>query len=131
MTLHCRPRAGGDPYAAARPCGKASDDRNLGGYGSPPARGRRRPVSCQGQLSALNSALRWNELRAAILVITLALLIIPIEPVLAHGIGGKDASFVAATKGPDILPFMYLGAKHMVTGYDNLLFILDRKSTRL
>ncbi len=41
----------------------------------------------------------------------------------AHGIGGKDAAFVAATKGPDILPFMYLGAKHMVTGYDHLLFI--------
>jgi hypothetical protein len=43
---------------------------------------------------------------------------------LAHGIGGKDAAFVAATRGPDILPFMYLGAKHMVTGYDHLLFIL-------
>jgi HupE / UreJ protein len=52
------------------------------------------------------------------------LLIIPSDLVLAHGIGGKDASFVAATKGPDILPFMYLGAKHMVTGYDHLLFIL-------
>jgi hypothetical protein len=43
---------------------------------------------------------------------------------LAHGIGGKDAEFVANTNGPDILPFMYLGAKHMVTGYDHLLFIL-------
>jgi hypothetical protein len=42
----------------------------------------------------------------------------------AHGIGGRDAAFVAATKGPDLLPFMYLGAKHMVTGYDHLLFIL-------
>src|SRR5438093_6199633 len=46
------------------------------------------------------------------------------DAVFAHGIGGKDASFVAATKGPDILPFMYLGAKHMVTGYDHLLFLL-------
>lgn len=42
----------------------------------------------------------------------------------AHGIGGKDAAFVAASKGPQIIPFMYLGAKHMVTGYDHLLFIL-------
>ena len=33
-----------------------------------------------------------------------------LEPVLAHGIGGKDAAFVAATKEADILPFMYLGA---------------------
>ena len=43
---------------------------------------------------------------------------------LAHGIGGKDAAFVAATKDVDILPFMYLGAKHMFTGYDHLLFIV-------
>jgi HupE / UreJ protein len=43
---------------------------------------------------------------------------------VAHGIGGKDAAFVAATKEADILPFMYLGAKHMVTGYDHLLFLL-------
>ena len=43
---------------------------------------------------------------------------------VAHGIGGEDAAFVAATKGPDMVPFMYLGAKHMVTGYDHLLFIL-------
>ncbi len=42
----------------------------------------------------------------------------------AHAIGGKDAAFVAATIGPDPLPFMYLGAKHMVTGYDHLLFLL-------
>jgi hypothetical protein len=45
-------------------------------------------------------------------------------PALAHGIGGKDAAFVAATRGADLLPFVYLGAKHMVTGYDHLLFIL-------
>jgi hypothetical protein len=44
--------------------------------------------------------------------------------VFAHGIGGKDAAFVAASSGPQIVPFIYLGAKHMVTGYDHLLFIL-------
>jgi HupE/UreJ protein len=47
------------------------------------------------------------------------------DSALAHSIGGRDASFVAATKGPDILPFVYLGAKHMVTGYDHLLFIFS------
>ncbi len=45
-------------------------------------------------------------------------------PALAHAIGGTDAAFVAATRGPDPLPFMYLGAKHMVTGYDHLLFLV-------
>jgi len=54
----------------------------------------------------------------------LALLAAAIEPAFAHGIGGKDAAFVAATKEADILPFMYLGAKHMFTGYDHLLFLL-------
>jgi hypothetical protein len=43
---------------------------------------------------------------------------------LAHNIGGTDAAFVAATRGPDPVPFLYLGAKHMVTGYDHLLFLL-------
>lgn len=46
------------------------------------------------------------------------------SPALAHGIGGKDAAFVASTAGIDLLPFVYLGAKHMVTGYDHLLFVL-------
>jgi hypothetical protein len=41
----------------------------------------------------------------------------------AHGIAGKDADFVANNVGPQILPFVYLGAKHMFTGYDHLLFI--------
>src|SRR5258707_199454 len=40
-----------------------------------------------------------------------------------HGIAGADAAFVAGNKGAQIIPFMYLGAKHMVTGYDHLLFI--------
>jgi len=42
----------------------------------------------------------------------------------AHNIGGTDAAFVAATRGPDPIPFLYLGAKHMVTGYDHLLFLV-------
>jgi HupE / UreJ protein len=42
----------------------------------------------------------------------------------AHGVQGKDAAFVAANEGVQLIPFLYLGAKHMVTGYDHLLFIL-------
>jgi hypothetical protein len=45
-------------------------------------------------------------------------------PALAHNISGKDAAFVASSAGAHIGPFLYLGAKHMVTGYDHLLFIL-------
>src|SRR5215207_4053 len=42
---------------------------------------------------------------------------------LAHGVAEGDASFVEANQGPAVLEFLYLGAKHMVTGYDHLLFL--------
>jgi hypothetical protein len=41
----------------------------------------------------------------------------------AHGVSGQDASFVAGVSGAHPGPFMYLGAKHMVTGYDHLAFL--------
>ena len=42
----------------------------------------------------------------------------------AHGVSGKDAVFLQGLQGRAILPLMYLGAKHMVTGYDHLLFLV-------
>ena len=60
----------------------------------------------------------WAPLTGALTALLLA------APAFAHAIGGKDAAFVAATKGPDPIPFLYLGAKHMVTGYDHLLFLV-------
>jgi hypothetical protein len=58
------------------------------------------------------------------LLAALALALLYTSPALAHAIGGKDAAFVASSAGAHIGPFLYLGAKHMVTGYDHLLFIL-------
>src|SRR5690606_1938662 len=58
------------------------------------------------------------------LALGLALLLLSAGAAFAHGIGGKDAAFVAAATGPEIIPFLYLGAKHMVTGYDHLLFLV-------
>ncbi|MEO6341385.1 MAG: HupE/UreJ family protein, partial [Caulobacteraceae bacterium] len=59
---------------------------------------------------------------AVVLAALLALCVA--APAFAHGVAGKDAAFVAASTGPQVLAFVYLGAKHMVTGYDHLLFIL-------
>src|SRR5829696_5229825 len=42
----------------------------------------------------------------------------------AHGVSDKDALFLSMINGPAIGPLMYLGAKHMVTGYDHLLFLV-------
>jgi hypothetical protein len=42
---------------------------------------------------------------------------------LAHGIAGDDQAFLLRVTGPHVGPYVYLGAKHMVTGYDHLLFL--------
>ena len=42
----------------------------------------------------------------------------------AHGVSGKDAVFLQGVQGAAIGPLMYLGAKHMVTGYDHLAFLV-------
>ena len=42
----------------------------------------------------------------------------------AHGVSARDADFVQSIDGVAIVPFLYLGAKHMVTGYDHLLFLI-------
>jgi hypothetical protein len=41
----------------------------------------------------------------------------------AHGVSESDQGFLQAATGLQILPYLYLGAKHMVTGYDHLLFL--------
>jgi hypothetical protein len=42
----------------------------------------------------------------------------------AHNVSKRDASFVQSNKGTAIAAFVYLGAKHMVTGYDHLAFLV-------
>ena len=41
----------------------------------------------------------------------------------AHGVAEGDASFLQSREGIHFWPYFYLGAKHMVTGYDHLLFL--------
>ena len=57
------------------------------------------------------------------------LLLIPgilasISPALAHGVAGGDAAFLETASGVQFWPYLYLGAKHMFTGHDHLLFLL-------
>lgn len=42
---------------------------------------------------------------------------------LAHGVADSDKDFLQGASGVQFLPYLYLGAKHMVTGYDHLLFL--------
>ncbi len=41
----------------------------------------------------------------------------------AHGVADGDKGYIQEITGTHLLPFTYLGAKHMVTGYDHLLFL--------
>lgn len=42
---------------------------------------------------------------------------------LAHAVTLGDKGYIQEITGPQILPFLYLGAKHMITGYDHILFL--------
>jgi len=64
-----------------------------------------------------------NRLLPAILVVIIAVLLLP-SIAGAHNVSKSDAQFVQANQGRAVAPFMYLGAKHMVTGYDHLLFLV-------
>lgn len=43
--------------------------------------------------------------------------------IFSHGVTDGDKGFIQESSGRMIIPFIYLGAKHMVTGYDHLLFL--------
>lgn len=43
---------------------------------------------------------------------------------LAHGVAEGDKGYIQEITGVNLLPFAYLGAKHMFTGYDHILFLL-------
>ena len=57
-----------------------------------------------------------------LLVTTASLALISFD-VFAHGVDEKTRNFIENNQGVHILPFIYIGAKHMVTGYDHLAFL--------
>ncbi len=60
----------------------------------------------------------------ALFLIVVAVVLVTAAAVSAHGVSSKDGRFLQSIDGPAIVPLMYLGAKHMVTGYDHLLFLV-------
>ena len=55
--------------------------------------------------------------------ITLAMTVLAEGAALAHGVEEGDQGYIQEIRGIHLLPFLYLGAKHMVTGYDHILFL--------
>ena len=58
-----------------------------------------------------------------VLVALIAMVLSLAFDVFAHGVTAGDKGYIQESSGRMIIPFVYLGAKHMVTGYDHLLFL--------
>jgi len=57
-------------------------------------------------------------------VLTLTFLVLGAAEALGHGVADDDKTFIQQNAGTHLVPYAYLGAKHMVTGYDHLLFLV-------
>jgi hypothetical protein len=68
--------------------------------------------------------IRVTSRAAGSALLSLAIVSVIATVVEAHGVSGKDAVYLQGLQGQAIVPLMYLGAKHMVTGYDHLLFLI-------
>ena len=45
-------------------------------------------------------------------------------PAFAHDVSARNAGYIESISGFAPIPFLYLGAKHMVTGIDHVLFLI-------
>jgi len=63
-------------------------------------------------------------LRKLSLITMLFIGIFSVPSVFAHGVDENTMRFLLANQGVAIGPFLYIGAKHMITGYDHLLFLV-------
>jgi hypothetical protein len=59
----------------------------------------------------------------AIAIALLASLLMGSTEAFAHAVASGDKGYIQEISGVHLMPFVYLGAKHMVTGYDHLLFL--------
>ncbi len=73
-------------------------------------------------MKTLTGVARRDLFRLKLLV--LAVLVLTVSSAMAHDVTPGDAGYIQEIWGVHIIPFMYLGAKHMVTGYDHILFLL-------
>ena len=64
---------------------------------------------------------QWLVVRVLCIAV---LLLLFVQICAAHNVSKRDATFVKSNQGTAVAAFLYLGAKHMVTGYDHLAFLV-------
>jgi len=72
-----------------------------------------------------SSRVHWRPTmpQAPVAMATLFIAVLIAGAALAHNVTEGDAGYVQEVTGFRPIAFIYLGAKHMVTGYDHLLFL--------
>ncbi len=73
-------------------------------------------------MKTLTRGLSRMSTRLALFILTT--LVLSTSAALAHDVTPGDAGYIQEIWGVHIIPFIYLGAKHMITGYDHILFLL-------
>ena len=73
--------------------------------------------------SAMGAAVVRPKRSLLLLLLFIALLLVGMPEALAHAVAEGDKGFIQESSGLLLLPFTYMGAKHMITGYDHLLFL--------
>jgi len=75
-------------------------------------------------MTCFNKQLSPHQLRVFFgLAVSLMILLGAMPDAFAHGVTTGDKGYIQESSGVLIMPFIYLGAKHMMTGYDHLLFL--------
>jgi hypothetical protein len=74
-----------------------------------------------GRLSLQRVSFTKLAIAAALVMLSLSAVV---PEAIAHGVADGDKKFIERNEGVQFIPFTYLGAKHMVTGYDHLLFLV-------
>ena len=74
-------------------------------------------------MSAMDASVVRPNRSLLLLLLFMALLFLGMPDALAHAVAEGDKGFIQESSGVMVLPFIYMGAKHMITGYDHLLFL--------
>lgn len=65
-----------------------------------------------------------NNIMKTSLYLLLGMLALISIDALAHGVDDNTRAFLEQNQGVKFIPFLYIGAKHMISGYDHLLFLI-------
>ena len=73
---------------------------------------------------SLNDCVFRRRHLPGVVAVVVSIALLSAQVLEAHGVSSKDARYLLSLDGAAPIPLLYLGAKHMVTGYDHLLFLV-------